>query len=68
MKSVCLELGPRYRPGGSYDRRHWDFPADPSSSFAEHMAGRGSAVAAADHLGVRRSSRPDEVDAVVVAR
>jgi hypothetical protein len=29
-------------PGGSYDRRSWQFDAVPGYSFAEHMTNRGS--------------------------
>jgi pimeloyl-ACP methyl ester carboxylesterase len=54
-------------PGGSYDRRYWQFDALPGYSFAEHMAARGFAVVAADHLGTGASSKPAEVDAVDVA-
>jgi pimeloyl-ACP methyl ester carboxylesterase len=51
-------------PGGSYDRRYWQFDAVPGYSFAEHMAAQGFAVVAADHLGVGGSSAPADVDAV----
>jgi pimeloyl-ACP methyl ester carboxylesterase len=51
-------------PGGSYDRRYWQFDAVPGYSFADHLTARGFAVVAADHLGVGASSAPAEVDAV----
>ena len=51
-------------PGGSYDRRYWQFDAVPGYSFAEHMTAQGFAVVAADHLGVGASSAPADVDAV----
>lgn len=51
-------------PGGSYDRRYWQFDAVPGYSFAEHMTAQGFAVVAADHLGVGDSSAPADVDAV----
>lgn len=51
-------------PGGSYDRRYWQFDAVPGYSFAEHMTAQGFAVVAADHLGVGGSSAPADVDAV----
>jgi pimeloyl-ACP methyl ester carboxylesterase len=51
-------------PGGSYDRRYWQFDAVPGYSFAEHMTSQGFAVVAADHLGVGGSSAPADVDAV----
>jgi len=53
-------------PGGSYDRRYWQFDAVPGYSFAEHMTAQGFAVVAADHLGVGGSSRPADVDAVTL--
>jgi pimeloyl-ACP methyl ester carboxylesterase len=53
-------------PGGSYDRRYWQFDAVPGYSFAEHMTARGFAVVAADHLGVGASSAPRDVDAVTL--
>jgi pimeloyl-ACP methyl ester carboxylesterase len=53
-------------PGGSYDRRYWQFDAIPGYNFAEHMTGRGFAVVAADHLGVGASSRPADVDALTL--
>jgi Serine aminopeptidase, S33 len=51
-------------PGGSYDRRYWQFDAVPGYSFAEHMTAQGFAVVAADHLGVGGRSAPADVDAV----
>jgi pimeloyl-ACP methyl ester carboxylesterase len=51
-------------PGGSYDRRYWQFDAVPGYNFAEHMTAQGFAVVAADHLGVGASSAPADVDAV----
>src|SRR4051794_11833343 len=54
-------------PGGSYDRRYWQFDAVAGYNFAEHMAARGVVVVAADHLGTGESSRPADVDAVDVA-
>jgi pimeloyl-ACP methyl ester carboxylesterase len=53
-------------PGGSYDRRYWQFDAMPGYNFAEHMTARGFAVVAADHLGVGASSRPADVDAITL--
>jgi alpha-beta hydrolase superfamily lysophospholipase len=53
-------------PGGSYDRRYWQFETVAGYSFAEHMAARGFAVVAADHLGVGSSSMPADVDAVTL--
>jgi pimeloyl-ACP methyl ester carboxylesterase len=54
-------------PGGSYDRRYWQFDAVPGYSFADYMAARGFAVLAADHLGTGASSRPIDVDGVDIA-
>ncbi|WP_083896133.1 alpha/beta hydrolase [Nocardia jiangxiensis] len=51
-------------PGGSYDNRYWDFPADLDYSFADYMTRRGHVVVAADHLGVGRSAKPAAVDSV----
>jgi alpha-beta hydrolase superfamily lysophospholipase len=53
-------------PGGSYDRRYWQFDAAPGYSFAEHMSAQGFAVVAADHLGVGASSAPADVDSVTL--
>jgi pimeloyl-ACP methyl ester carboxylesterase len=53
-------------PGGSYDRSYWQFDGHAGYSFADHMTARGFAVVAADHLGVGRSSRPADVDAVTL--
>jgi serine aminopeptidase S33 family len=53
-------------PGGSYDRRYWQFEAVPGYSFAEHMTAKGFAVVAADHLGVGASSAPADVDGVTL--
>jgi pimeloyl-ACP methyl ester carboxylesterase len=53
-------------PGGSYDRRYWAFNGAPGFNFATHMTAQGFAVVAADPLGVGRSSRPGEVDAVTL--
>ena len=53
-------------PGGSYDRRYWQFDAVPGYSFADHMTAQGFAVVAADHLGVGASSAPADVDAVTL--
>jgi pimeloyl-ACP methyl ester carboxylesterase len=53
-------------PGGSYDRRYWQFDAVPGYSFAEHMTAQGLAVVAADHLGAGASTAPADVDAVTL--
>jgi pimeloyl-ACP methyl ester carboxylesterase len=53
-------------PGGSYDRSYWQFDAHPGYSFAEYMVARGFAVVAADHIGVGKSTRPSDVDAVTL--
>src|SRR5437870_10539002 len=53
-------------PGGSYDRRYWQWDALPGYDFAEHMTGHGFVVVAADHLGVGASSRPADADAVTL--
>ncbi len=55
-------------PGGSYSRVYWDMqvPGHSGYSFAEHLAGRGFVVVAADPLGVGDSSRPADVDAVTL--
>jgi pimeloyl-ACP methyl ester carboxylesterase len=53
-------------PGGSYDRSYWQSCVAPGYSFAEHAARNGFAVVSADHLGVGRSSRPADVDAVTL--
>ena len=54
--------------GGSYARSYWDMHIEghPGYSFVEHMAARGFAVIAVDHLGVGESSRPADVDAVTL--
>jgi pimeloyl-ACP methyl ester carboxylesterase len=54
-------------PGGSYDRRYWQFDAVPGYNWAEYLAERGFAVLAADHIGTGASSKPSDVDAVDVA-
>lgn len=46
-------------PGGSYTKAYWHLEVEgyPGYSFAEHMAARGLAVIALDHIGVGDSSR-----------
>ncbi|MEE2060110.1 alpha/beta hydrolase [Rhodococcus artemisiae] len=46
--------------GGTYDWHYWhlEVPGRSGYSFAEHLAGRGFAVLALDHLGVGDSSDP----------
>jgi pimeloyl-ACP methyl ester carboxylesterase len=63
---VCL-------PGGFLTRRYYDLEldGDRSFSFAEHMAARGYATLALDHLGVGESSQPEDgwlLDVETVAR
>lgn len=53
-------------PGGSYDRRYWQFAAEPGYDFAAHMTAAGFVVINADPLGVGASSRPADVDAVTL--
>jgi len=52
---VCLA-------GGTYDWHYWhlEVPGRRGYSFAEHLAHRGFAVVALDHLGVGESSDPTE--------
>jgi pimeloyl-ACP methyl ester carboxylesterase len=59
---VCL-------PGGFLTRRYYDLEVDGDRrfSFAEHMAARGYATLALDHLGVGESSRPRDGWALDVA-
>ncbi len=46
-------------PGGYLSRRYYDLQSDDGSfSFAAHMAGRGFATLALDHLGIGDSDRP----------
>lgn len=50
---ICL-------PGGSINRRYYDLGGDaqPSFSFAQHMAQMGMITVSIDHLGVGESTRP----------
>ncbi|WP_051194401.1 alpha/beta hydrolase [Nocardia jiangxiensis] len=56
---VCLA-------GGTYDWHYWhlEVPGRRGYSFAEHLAGRGFAVLALDHLGVGESSDPTDAGPV----
>lgn len=55
-------------PGGSYSSDYWDMHLEgfEGYSFAEHLAAKGFTVVAIDPLGVGRSSRPQDVDAVTL--
>ena len=55
-------------PGGSYSSDYWNMHLEgfEGYSFAEHLAAKGFTVVAIDPLGVGKSSRPQDVDAVTL--
>lgn len=56
-------------PGGSFTKDFWDVPEDrlPGYSFASHAASRGVVTIVVDHIGMGKSTRPEDGDRLTAA-